>query len=105
MSCGEVSLVPWKIIKNSVNMCLSISDDNIAKTVAMLANCSFTDEKIIGGECSAPGVISLIASYNSKEIKENLSLDENSNILLIGCEGNADENLYNKLLSEGMKQI
>ena len=105
MSCGEVSLVPWKIIKNSVNMCLSISDDNIAKSVAMLANCSFTDEKIIGGECSAPGVISLIASYNSKEIKENLSLDENSNILLIGCEGNADENLYNKLLSEGMKQI
>ena len=105
MSCGEVSLVPWKIIKNSVNMCLSISDDNIAKTIAMLANCSFTDEKIIGGECSAPGVISLIASYNSKEIKENLSLDENSNILLIGCEGNADENLYNKLLSEGMKQI
>ena len=105
MSCGEVSLIPWKIIKNSVNMCLSISDDNIAKTVAMLANCSFTDEKIIGGECSAPGVISLIASYNSKEIKENLSLDENSNILLIGCEGNADENLYNKLLSEGMKQI
>ena len=49
MSCGEVSLIPWKIIKNSVNMCLSISDDNIAKTVAMLANFNFSDEKIIGG--------------------------------------------------------
>ena len=45
MSCGEVSLIPWKIIKNSVNMCLSISDDNIAKTVAMLANFNFSDEK------------------------------------------------------------
>ena len=105
MSCGEVSLVPWKIIKNSVNMCLSISDDNIAKTVAMLANFNFTDEKIIGGECSAPGIISLIASCNNKNIKEELELDKNSNILLMGCEGNADENLYDQLLSQGMEQI
>ena len=105
MSCGEVSLVPWKIIKNSVNMCLSISDDNIAKTVAMLANFNFTEEKIIGGECSAPGIISLIASCNNKDIKEKLELDKNSNVLLMGCEGNADENLYDQLLSQGMKQI
>jgi Threonine dehydratase len=35
MSCGEVSLVPWQIIKNSVNNCLSLSDDNIATTVAI----------------------------------------------------------------------
>ena len=62
MSCGEVSLVPWKILKNSVDLCLSIGDDQIAKTIAMLANSKFADEKIIGGECSAPGVISLIAS-------------------------------------------
>ena len=105
MSCGEVSLVPWKIIKNSANLCLSISDDNIAKTVAMLASCIFSDEKIVGGECSAPGIISLVASYNNNDIKEKLKLDKNSNILLIGCEGNADENLYDLLLSEGMKQI
>ena len=105
MSCGEVSLVPWKIIKSSVNLCLSISDDNIAKTVAMLSNCNFGNEKIIGGECSAPGIISLIASCNNNSIKEKLNLDKNSNILLIGCEGDADKNLYNKLISEGMKQI
>ena len=102
---GEVSLVPWKILKKSVNHCLSISDDNIAKTVAMLANCNFANEKIIGGECSAPGVISLIASCNNNEIKEKLKIDMNSNILLIGCEGNADENLYDKLLVEGESQI
>ena len=105
MSCGEVSLVPWKIIKSSVNLCLSISDDNIAKTVAMLSNCNFGNKKIIGGECSAPGIISLIASCNNNSIKEKLNLDKNSNILLIGCEGDADKNLYNKLISEGMKQI
>ena len=105
MSCGEVSLVPWKILKNSVNLCVSIGDDQIAKTIAMLANSKFADEKIVGGECSAPGIISLIASCNNSDVKKKLDINMNSNILLIGCEGNADENLYNKLLSEGLNQI
>ena len=47
----------------------------------------------------------MIASCNNKDIKEELELDKNSNILLMGCEGNADENLYNQLLSQGMEQI
>ena len=34
-----------------------------------------------------------------------LDINVDSNILLIGCEGNADENLYNKLLSLGLNQI
>jgi len=105
MSCGEVSLVPWKILKNSADLCLSIGDDQIAKTIAMLANSKFADEKIIGGECSAPGVISLIASCNNDDVKKKLDINMNSNILLIGCEGNADENLYKKILSEGINQI
>ena len=105
MSCGEVSLVPWKILKNSADLCLSIGDDQIAKTIAMLANSKFADEKIIGGECSAPGVISLIASCNNDDVKKKLDINMNSNILLIFCEVNADENLYNKLLSEGINQI
>ena len=105
MSCGEVSLVPWKILKNSVDLCMSIGDNQIAKTIAMLANSKFADEKIVGGECSAPGIISLIASCNNSDVKKKLDINMNSNILLIGCEGNADENLYNKLLSEGINQI
>ena len=105
MSCGEVSLVPWKILKNSVDLCMSIGDNQIAKTIAMLANSKFADEKIVGGECSAPGVISLIASCNNDDVKKKLDINMNSNILLIGCEGNADENLYNNLLSEGINQI
>ena len=38
MSCDEVSLVPWEILKNSVNYCVTISDDYISKTVKYLFN-------------------------------------------------------------------
>ena len=105
MSCGEVSLVPWRILKESVDHCCTVSDDCVAKTVAMLENKSFSNEKIIGGECSTPGIISLIASCKNENTKKKLELNENSNVLIIGCEGDADELLYNKLLIEGNKQL
>ena len=105
MSCGDVSLVPWRILKESVDHCCTVSDDYVAKTVAMLENKSFSNEKIIGGECSTPGIISLIASYKNEDTKKKIELNENSNVLIIGCEGDADEILYNKLLIEGNKQL
>ena len=105
MSCGEVSLVPWQIIKNSVNNCLSLSDDNIATTVAMLAKGEFSNDKIIGGECSAPGIISLIMSCNNKKIKQSLDLNEKSNVLLIGCEGDTDTTLYKRMISLGNETL
>ncbi len=105
MSCGEVSLVPWQILKNSVNNCISVSDKFVSQTVAMLANKVLSDISIEGGECSTPGITSLISCCNNEETKSALEINENSNILLIGCEGSADINLYQKLLSEGKKLI
>lgn len=105
MSCGEVSLVPWKILKHAVNNCISISDENIAQTIAMLEKKYLSDESIVAGECATPGIISLIAATEDKNVKEKLELNENSNILIMGCEGDADEDLYKKLLDKGLKQL
>jgi len=99
MSCDEVSLVPWQILKNSTNYCVTISDDYIAKTIKFLSYGQFSDEKIIGGECSTPGIISLIGLCNDKKIKKSINLNEESNVLVFGCEGDADEELYQKLLN------
>ena len=65
----------------------------------------FCDDKVIAGECATPGIISLIAASEDKKIKDKLELNEKSNILLMGCEGDADENLYKELLNEGIKQL
>ena len=100
MSCGEVSLVPWDILKNSVKYCISLPDDDIAKTMKLLGNSTFSNEKIIAGENSTPGVISLIASCEDQNIKQKLELDQNSNVLVIGCEGDTDKEMYQKLISQ-----
>ena len=100
MSCGEVSLVPWDILKNSVRYCISLPDDDIAKTMKLLGNASFSKEKIIAGENSAPGVISLITSCEDEKIKEKIGLNKNSNVMLIGCEGDTDQKMYQKLINQ-----
>ena len=100
MSCGEVSLVPWEILKNSVHFCVTVSDDYISKTVKYLANKEFSNDKIIGGECSTPGIVSLAGLNNDDETRKKINLNENSNVLIFGCEGDADEELYKKLLTE-----
>ena len=103
MSCNEMSYIPWQILKKTSNCCVSVSDRNIAKTVAMLKDKKLSKNSIIGGECSAPGIISLVGVCNNTKTKKLLELNENSNVLVIGCEGNADVKLYKQLLSKGRK--
>ena len=100
MSCGEVSLVPWEILKNSVKYCISLPDDDIARTMKLLGNGNFSKEKIIAGENSVPGVISLIASCEDEKIKDKMNLNKDSNVLLIGCEGDTDQEMYQKLINQ-----
>ena len=83
-----------------MHFCVTVPDDYISKTVKYLANKEFSEEKIIGGECSTPGIASLIGLSNDHETRKKISLNENSNVLLFGCEGDADEELYQKLLTE-----
>ena len=100
MSCGEPSLVPWKILNKSVNNCMSLPDDDIGKAMKLFANASFGQDQIIAGENAAPGVISLIASCNDEKVKNLINLNSNSNVLLIGCEGDTDQEMYQKLIKD-----
>jgi diaminopropionate ammonia-lyase len=105
MSCGDVSSIAWEILKNSTNYCLTIPDEAISATVALLAEKCLSDEKIIAGECAVPGIIALIGSFNNKEYLDKLGLNKQSNVLLFGCEGLTDNAMYQKLLSDGLQKI
>ena len=104
MSCNEMSLIPWDMLKNTTNCCLSISDKKVPDAITMLAKKSFSVKKIVGGECSAPAVISLVSAFNNIKIRNRLNLNRSSNILLIGCEGDVDKKLYKKLYNKGLKK-
>ena len=104
MSCNEMSLIPWHILKKTTNCCLAIPDKKIPDAITMLAKKSFSFKKIIGGECSAPAVVSLVSAFNDIKVRNRLNLNRSSNILLIGCEGDVDKELYKKLYEKGLKK-
>jgi len=103
MSCNEMSLLPWQILRKASNCCVSISDNNVAKTIAALKDKKFSKNSIVGGECATPGIIALIGICNDIKTRKLINLDQKSNVLVIGCEGNADVKLYKQLLSKGRK--
>ena len=105
MSCGDVSTVAWKILQNSTNYCLTISDKAISSVVALLAEGHLSDQKIIAGECGVPGIIALISAFKNKDCLNKLELNSNSKVLVFGCEGSTDKEMYQKLLNEGLKKI
>jgi diaminopropionate ammonia-lyase len=105
MSCGDVSSIAWEILKNSAKYCITISDDAISSAVALLAEGQLSNEKIIAGECAVPGVIALIGAFNNKQYLDKLGLNSNSKVLLFGCEGLTDKEMYKKLLDDGLKKI
>ena len=69
----------------------------------MLKDKKLGKNSIIGGECSTPGIISLIGICNKSSTKKLIELNEKANVLIIGCEGNADVKLYKELLSTGRR--
>ena len=103
MSCNEMSLIPWHVLKKASNCCVTVNDSKVPKTVAMLKDKKLGKKSIIGGECATPGIISLISLCNNPKTKKLINLNEKSNVLVIGCEGNADVKLYKQLLSKGRK--
>ena len=103
MSCNEMSLIPWHVLKKASDCCVTVNDIKVAKTVAMLKDKKLSKRTIVGGECATPGIISLISLCNNPKTKKLINLNEKSNVLVIGCEGNADVKLYKQLLSKGRK--
>ena len=103
MSCNKMSLIPWQILRKATNCCVSVSDRNVAETLANLKDKKYSNTSIIGGECATPGVIALISICNDLKTRKLINLNQNSNVLVIGCEGNADLKLYKHLLSKGRK--
>ena len=50
-------------------------------------------------------VISLIGLCKNQSISDQIGLNSNANVLVIGCEGLTDQEMFDKLLNQGLKQI
>ncbi len=101
MSCGEVSLVAWEILRRAASDFVTIADSAVAPAMRMLASGAAGGGEIEAGECSAPGPVALIAVCCDQELRAAMGLDADSRVLMIGSEGATDPALYREILAAG----
>ena len=95
LSCGEPSLLGWKILSIGTDDFITISDQLIPSTMRMLAN---NNPPIEAGESSVAGLAALIEIMKTKDIATKLKLDSESMVLLFGTEGATDPEIYDSII-------
>lgn len=95
LSCGEVSLIAWEILQDTVTGFMSIDDKVVSDVMKLLAK-----QHIVSGESAVAGLAGLLIVALNEELRAKLKLDKNSKILCFGTEGDTDELMYKKLVSE-----
>ena len=100
LSCGEVSLLAWPLIQKGASHALTIPDAGVGTMVRWLANPSDGERpSVIGGECSASGLIALFAIQQDPVLAHDMGIDRDARILVIGTEGNTDAELYDTIIA------
>jgi diaminopropionate ammonia-lyase len=99
LSCGEPSLLAWKILNLGTDHFMTITDDRIPDLMRLLAKGMSKDLPIEAGECSASGLAALIEAMSNDSIAKKMSLNQNSRILLFGTEGATDPDIYKAIIN------
>jgi len=97
LSCGEVSLLAWDILKPGADDFLTISEDAVPACMKMLAQ---SQPPVEAGESAVAGLGAAIVAREDVEMSNKLGLDSNSRIFVIGTEGATDPELYQRLISQ-----
>jgi diaminopropionate ammonia-lyase len=97
LSCGEVSMLAWEILKRGADDFMTLSENAVAPCMRLLAR---NEPPIEAGESAIGGIGALLATRADPELSTELGLDASSRVFVIGTEGATDPDLYRQLLEQ-----
>ena len=103
LNCGTPSLLAWNILKDGVDLFLSIPDVYAARAMQSLYYPFKKDKQIFAGESGAAGLAGLIAltcDESLEEAKARIGLNEKSRVLVFNTEGVTDPESFDELISQ-----
>ncbi|MEQ8666470.1 MAG: diaminopropionate ammonia-lyase [Rhodospirillales bacterium] len=98
LSCGEISLIAWEVLSRGASDVLSIGEHGVEESMRLLASGKAGGGKLVAGESAVAGLVALIAAAKQGDWRMKLGIDNRSRILLIGCEGATDPEIYEKIV-------
>jgi len=105
LSCGEVSLLGWQILKPCARHFLTISDAPVAPLMKLLAVGTSGDSAIVAGESAIAGLAGLIGAIRNEPLAREMNLNESSRVLVFGTEGATDPEVFKALVGTSAENI
>lgn len=102
LSCGEVSLLAWEVLKAGADDFMTVSDDWVAPLMRGLAQGA---RPIVAGESAVAGLAGLVAACKSPDAAAALGLDNSARVLVIGTEGATDPEIYESIVGHPPAEI
>ncbi|MDO5564433.1 MAG: diaminopropionate ammonia-lyase [Eubacteriales bacterium] len=107
LCCGEPSTISWDILRNHVSAFISAEDIVAARGMRMLGSPLKGDKPIVSGESGAVpfgALATIMLSDDFKELREELDLNSNSNVLLFSTEGDTDPIRWKNIIWEAKER-
>lgn len=101
LNCGTPSQLAWRILKDGVDLFLSIPDDYAIKAMQNLYFPFRNDTQIFAGESGAAGLGGLTAlAYDEslKDVKKEIGLNRQSRVLIFNTEGVTNPDSFEELI-------
>ncbi len=98
LSCGEVSLLAWEVLKRGASDFVTIDEDQVGPMMRLLASGEADEGPIVAGESAVPGLIGLWGCARDPELRAALNLRPDSRAVVFGCEGATDPEIYRSLV-------
>lgn len=105
LSCGELSLLAWRLLERSVDDVIAIPDEAATDTMRTLAEGVNGDDPVVAGESGCAGVAGLIAAMLDNEAKQATGLNGQSRVLCICTEGATDPDAYTEIVGRSPEQV
>ncbi len=102
LSCGEPSKLAWSVLADAAQDFVTIPECLVAPTVRLLANGVEGDIPVEVGESAVAGLCAVIAAAKQPVLKQDLHLDTNARVIVIGSEGVTDPNIYAQIIAGEM---
>ncbi len=105
LACGETSPLAWRFLESSVDVFMTIADDDAVTAMHRLAIGQDGDVPIVAGESGAAGVAGLAVLRAQPALSAAAGLDAGSRVLVISTEGATAPVVYQQLVGESADSV
>ena len=99
------SPIAWDILENNAFASMTIPDAAALEVLRAVNAGSYGDPPIAIGETGIAAMAGLVLASQSSFIRTELELNEDSNIVVIACEGVIDQDLLDELLDDSKREM